>query len=78
MMEFTNDDMEEGKEELSNELMASLKQKITALEEQVAELHLAVYDQQDDFGVLRKVTTSKLKCFTKALGDPSLYNAPSP
>jgi hypothetical protein len=78
MMEFTNDDMEEGKEELSNELMVSLKQKITALEEQVAELHLAVYDQQDDFGVLRKVTTSMLKRFTKALGDPSLYNAPSP
>jgi hypothetical protein len=51
-MEFTDDDMEEGKEELSNELMASLKQKITTLEEQVAELHLAVYDQHDDFGVL--------------------------
>jgi hypothetical protein len=44
MMEFTGDDMEEGKEELSNELMASLKQKIIALEEQVAELHLDVYD----------------------------------
>jgi hypothetical protein len=58
--------------------MASLKQKITALEEQVAELHQAVYDQQDDFGVLCKATTSKLKCFTKALGDPSLNNAPSP
>jgi hypothetical protein len=43
MMEFTNDDMEE-KEDLSNELMASLKQKITALEEQITELHLAVYD----------------------------------
>jgi hypothetical protein len=56
----------------------SLKQKITALVEQVAELHLAVYDQQEDFGVLRKVTTSKLKHFTKALGDPLLYNAPSP
>jgi hypothetical protein len=70
MMEFTDDDMEEEKEELSNELMASLKQKITALEEQVAMLHLAVYDQQDDFGVLRKATTSKLKRFTKALGDP--------
>jgi hypothetical protein len=49
-MEFTDDDMEEEKEELSNELMASLKQKITALEEQVTELHLAVYDQHDDFG----------------------------
>jgi hypothetical protein len=41
-------------------------------------LHLAVYDQQDDFGVLRKATTSKLKHFANALGDPSLYNAPSP
>jgi hypothetical protein len=76
-MEFTNDDMEEEKEELSNELVASLKQKITILEEQVAKLHLAVYDQQDDFDVLCKATTSKLKRFTKALGDPSLYNAPS-
>jgi hypothetical protein len=37
--------MEVEKEELSNELMASLKQKITALEEQVTELHLAVYNQ---------------------------------
>jgi hypothetical protein len=78
MMEFIDDDMEEEKEELSNELMVSQKQKITALEEQVVELHLAVYDQQDDFGVLRKATTSKLKCFAKALRDPSLYNAPSP
>jgi hypothetical protein len=80
MMEFTDDDMEEEKEkeELPNELVASLKQKITTLEEQVTELHLAVYDQQDDFGVLCKATTSKLKRFTKALGDPSLYNAPSP
>jgi hypothetical protein len=34
--------MEEEKEELSNELMTSLKQKITALEEQIAELHSAV------------------------------------
>jgi hypothetical protein len=68
-MEFFDDDMEE---ELSNELMASLKQKIMALEEQVAELHLAFYDQQNDFGMLRKATTSKLKCFTKALGNPSL------
>jgi hypothetical protein len=57
--------------------MVSLKQKITTLEEQVADLLLAVYDQHDDFGVLRKATTSKLKRFTKALGDPSLYNAPS-
>jgi molecular chaperone GrpE (heat shock protein) len=78
MIEFTDDDMEEEKEELSNKLVASLKQKITALEEQVTELHLAVYDQQDDFGVLRKATTNKLKRFTKALGDPSLYNALSP
>jgi hypothetical protein len=68
-MEFFDDDMEE---ELSNELMASLKQKIMALEEQVAELHLAFYDQQNDFGMLRKATASKLKCFTKALGNPSL------
>jgi hypothetical protein len=57
--------------------MVSLKQKITTLEEQVADLLLAVYDQHDDFGVLRKATTSKLKRFTKALGDPSLYNTPS-
>jgi hypothetical protein len=77
-MEFSNDDMEEEKEELSNELVESLKQKITTSEEQVTELHLAVYDQQDDFGVFRKATTSKLKHFTKALGNPSLYNAPSP
>jgi hypothetical protein len=75
MMEFTDDGMEE---ELSEKLVASLKQKITALEEQVTELHLVVYDQRDDFGVLRKATTSKLKRFTKDLGDPSLYNAPSP
>jgi hypothetical protein len=78
MMELTDDDMEEEKEELSNELMASLKQKISALEEQVVEFHLAVYDQQADIGVLHKVTTSKLKRFAKALGDPSLYIAPSP
>jgi hypothetical protein len=58
--------------------MASLKQKITTLEEHDAELHQAVYDQQDDFGLLRKATMSKLKRFAKALGDPSLYNAPSP
>jgi uncharacterized coiled-coil protein SlyX len=77
-MEFTNDNMEEEKEELSNELVAFQKQKITALEEQVAELHLAVYEQQDDFGMLRKATTSKLKRYAKALGDPLLYNAPSP
>jgi hypothetical protein len=43
-MEFTDDDMEEEKEKLSNELVASLKQKITALEEQITKLHLAVYD----------------------------------
>jgi hypothetical protein len=77
-MEFSNDNVEEEEEELSNELVASLKKKITVLEEQVVELHLAVYDQQDDFGVLRKATTSKFKHFTMAFGDPSLYNAPSP
>jgi predicted trehalose synthase len=77
-MELTNDNMEEEKEELSDELVASLKQKITALGEQVTELHLADYDQQDNFGVLHKATMSKLKCFAKALGDLSLYNAPSP
>jgi hypothetical protein len=77
-MEFTNDDMGEELEELSNELVASLKQKITDLSKQVIELHLAVYDQQDDFGVRRKATMSKLKFFAKALGDLSLYNAPFP
>jgi hypothetical protein len=77
-MEFTDDDMEEEKEELSDELVESQKQKIIASEEQVAELHLAVYDQWDNFSLLRKATTSKLKCFVKALGDPSLYNALSP
>jgi hypothetical protein len=76
-IEFTDDDMEEEKEELSDEFVASLKLKNTALEKRVAELHQAVYDQQDNFGVLRKATTRKLKRFTKALGDPSLYNAPS-
>jgi hypothetical protein len=45
MMEFTDDDIEEEKEELSDMLVASRKQKITALEEQLTELHLAVYDQ---------------------------------
>jgi hypothetical protein len=78
MMEFTDGNVEEEKEELSDELVASLKQKITALQEQVTELHLMVYDQQTNFGVIHKVTTSKLKRFAKALGDPSLYNAPSP
>jgi hypothetical protein len=77
-MEFTDGNMEEEKEELSNELMVFLKLKITTLEEQVTELHLVVYDQQDNFGELHKATTSKLKCFTKTLDDPSLYNAPSP
>ena len=66
----------EEKEEHSSDLVAALRQKIAALEEQVAELHLAVYDQKDDFGVLRKATTSKLKRFAKALDDPSLYDAP--
>jgi hypothetical protein len=32
MMEFTDDDLEEEKEELSNELVTSLKYKITTLE----------------------------------------------
>jgi hypothetical protein len=77
-MEFSNDNMEAEKVELSNELVAALKQKITALEEQVTKLHLGVYDQKDDFSVLRKATTGKLKCFAKVLGDPSLYDAPSP
>jgi hypothetical protein len=77
MMEFFDDEVEE-KEELSNMLVASLKQKITTLVEQITELDLAVYDQQDDFGVLRKATMSKMKHFAKALGDPSLYKAPSP
>jgi hypothetical protein len=54
------------KEELSNELVASLKQNDFGV------------NQQDDFGVLRKATTSKLKRFAKALGDSSLNNAPSP
>jgi hypothetical protein len=45
MMEFTDDNMEEKKEELSDELVASLKQKITSLDERVTELHAAVYDQ---------------------------------
>jgi lipid II:glycine glycyltransferase (peptidoglycan interpeptide bridge formation enzyme) len=76
MMEFSGDEEEE-KEELSNELVASRKQKITTLEEQSVELHLAVYDQQDDFVVLHKATMRKLKRFAKALGDPSLYNTPS-
>jgi hypothetical protein len=57
--------------------VASLKKKITTLEEQITELHLTIYDQLDDFCVLRKATTSKLKHFPEALGDLSLYNAPS-
>jgi CII-binding regulator of phage lambda lysogenization HflD len=76
-MEFCDDDTEE-KVEASGELVATLKQRITALEEQITEFHLAIYDQKDDFGMLCKVTTSKLKRFAKTLGDPSLYNAPSP
>jgi hypothetical protein len=56
-MEFMDDDMEE-KEELSDELVASLKKKIVALEERVTKLHLAAYDQHDNFGVLRMATTS--------------------
>jgi hypothetical protein len=79
IMEFSddNDDTEEEKDEPSVEIMVTLKQKITALEEQVTELHLVVYDQKDDFVVLHKATTSKLKHFARALGNPSLYNAPS-
>jgi hypothetical protein len=65
MMEFSDDNVEEEKEELSNKLMVALKHKITALAEQDAELHLAVYDQKDDFGLLRKATTGKLKRFSK-------------
>jgi hypothetical protein len=45
MMEFTDNDMEEEKEEPSDELTTSLKKKITASEEQVTELHLEVYNQ---------------------------------
>jgi hypothetical protein len=59
--------MEEEKEELSNDLVVALKQKITTLEEQVAELHLTVYDPKDDFGVLRMATNGKLKHLAKAL-----------
>jgi hypothetical protein len=78
MMDFFDNDVEEEKEELSNEHVAALKQKITALEEQIMELHLVAYDQKGDFGLLRKATTGKLKSFAKVLGDPSLYDAPSP
>jgi hypothetical protein len=42
MMEFTDDNVDEEKEELSNEVVASLKQKIIALEEQATELHPVV------------------------------------
>jgi hypothetical protein len=78
-MEFSDDDTKEEEEEKrSNELVVTLKQKIASLEEQVTELHLVVYDQKDDFDILRKATTSKLKRFAKALGDPLLCNAPSP
>jgi hypothetical protein len=51
---------------------------MTTLEKQISVLHLAVYNQQDDFGMLHKANMSKLKCFAKPLGDPLLYNAPSP
>jgi hypothetical protein len=77
MMEFSDDDIEEEKHEASDEFVVTLKQRIAALEEQVVELHLMVYEQKDDFDVLRKATTSKLKRFAKALGDPLLYNTPS-
>jgi hypothetical protein len=75
-MQFFDDDVEEEKGELSNELVVALKQKITALEEQVTELHLAVYDQKNNFGVLCKATTGKLKRFAKVLGNSLLYDAP--
>jgi hypothetical protein len=78
MMEFIDDDTEVEKEEPSGEFVVTLKKKIAALEEEVNELHLAVYDQKDDFGMLRKPTTSKLKSFAKDLDGPLLYNAPSP
>jgi hypothetical protein len=45
-LSFSDDDVEEEKEELSNELVVTLKQKITTLEEQVTELHLAVHDHE--------------------------------
>jgi hypothetical protein len=77
-MEFTNDDIGGGEGGALRLAHGVPKAEITALEEQVAELHLAVYDQQDDFGMLCKATTCKLKHFAKALDDPSLYNAPSP
>jgi hypothetical protein len=32
----------------------------------------------NEFGVLHMATTDKLKRFAKVLGDPSLYDAPSP
>jgi hypothetical protein len=78
-MEFSDDDTEEEEEEeRSDELVVTLMERIASLEEQVTELHLAVYDQKNDFDILCKATTSKLKCFAKALGNPLLYNAPSP
>jgi hypothetical protein len=43
-MEFSDDDTDEEKDQASIELVLTLKQKIIALEEQVMELHLAVYD----------------------------------
>jgi hypothetical protein len=42
MMEFSDDDTDEEKDETSIELVATVKQRITALEEQIIELHLAV------------------------------------
>jgi lipid II:glycine glycyltransferase (peptidoglycan interpeptide bridge formation enzyme) len=65
MMEFSDGDVEEKKEELSNDLVVGLKQKITTSEEKVVELHLLVYDQKDDFSMLHKATIGKLKCFAK-------------
>jgi hypothetical protein len=78
MMEFRDNNTEEEKDEPSGLFMVTVKQKITTLEKQVTELHLAVYIQKGDLGMLHWATTGKLKRFAKALGDPSLYNAPSP
>ena len=75
-MEFSDDGEEE--EKPSAELVANLRQKITSLEEEVAELHIGVLDQNDNIVVLRKAITNKVKRFVVALSDPKLYNVPSP
>ena len=77
-MEFSDMDSEDEKKEASAELVVVLRQKITALDEQVAGLHMTVYDQCDNFNMLRRAITSKLKHFAKTLGDPKLYDVPSP